>query len=1412
MDRAPGDRAFPFRSHPASPSSNSNANVSTSNLNKASVNMSHSTMNTNNNSAAVRVGSTVAPGYAQFGSTNGLRMRRVASRRRPQGSPGPGNRSLVAVTTTGAAGGGGGVVGDGSGGARSDNSFDGAFGTSPQSGSLLKRHGEISLVSPVYQHHSMDSMVDVASTASPFTQSPVGAFPGGAFPATVSRDSVTMQELMALQQQQQSQLKGVTVIYPQGASPTDPQIRMLDYASMQDALSADEGSANEDRVQVRVEGYYEGGNVNVLIPNDLPPSTLLYVLTASDGRDLMFKLTQYTLQLVICFLKMPSLFSPEVQVFTGPWAERLYKNYNTIRHGRSLFKIGRGLLNFFTVQTVCERMWMRYESAISRQACAVLLPVVTRVEKLLLLAGASPVWGRAMSRQLLHWAQAAELTPDQRRLEESQDFTAMDWRIQERMKVQKGSIYPGALLADDTFTHVAEAERSGNNNNNGTGGNVGAHVSGGSGGSRSPSSTHGGMFQGTAGASFTDWTQHTAMNAMDLSVPRGTAPRFTASLLPGSAAEDNVPLSSPERSTEASPVIARTSSPTGTARSVKDATPPLSSTASDRTDCPTTTTAAAAAPEVEAAKSIDTTPNAASSDKSGSSNNTNNDGTVDVNAGKEAASKSATSKLSPSKEVEASMSSSADDASGSTHHAAMPPFMHGTMPQLTEHDHLPGMTPSKLTANTQPMADSYDGENGDGGRVTLLRPLPRPTHNSSTTDAENSITCDDGFGLQLDSTVHEDTSSMPAMAAANSSREPMSMPDSWRPAMAPTVPPSQSDQFGYGPTHSFADHAGSLPSTATSARLLPPCENTEKSSGNGSNAAPSGTAKEALVSSSECDEMAGSAPAAAAAASAGDAPHNSLRVAAAASAFTGAPRHSKKVCPPFEMAPPLPVNTAVATPGAAVSPLWSPSSSLSAMPKYNGSRQPNEELNESDMSILSSEANSSFHVRPSGTSGAITAWMNELQPASAALPARLRKGVLQFSPLLMTLLGIRNLAAGLRRFLRDATLVSTERFATFTFIEVHRRAITRFINRCWLLVSIIDLILNTVRLLDPGWTKYATARQNIRCRCGCQGDEDPFDTVWRTHGFIARRKTDLFFPPLNLDYGAPFVSAISYMEAADPARLMPACSRCGCLYKELPSEAAVFDSEADVVVSPASPDTPGETVSVSTGLSRSTPAHASLPSETPFVFSVSRPSQAVSDVGESRSRATGAIEREKPRWVQMYEAEKQRIQETRRRNAGTGPSGRRETQKPGSGTTANTEVAGEPADLAPPPPLLTSAGRPLRSPLSRDANDDVFRRAAISDEREDKDMTGILFVPWMMRKFFDYVWLLRVHPNLTATLLLEARYLAEFYLSYKYCFSNYESFRGDAPLNAILHPYGAIAGIVSAAVGLLRVVESAPTS
>ncbi|KAK7194609.1 hypothetical protein NESM_000379400 [Novymonas esmeraldas] len=1251
------------------------------------------------------------------------------------------------------------------------------FGTSPAMPALLqhRHHGDpiVSLVG----RHSTDSMADLGSTTSPTSQSPALGFPFYA-----SKDSVNVQDFYTMhhhnhhnaQQQQQQHLtapKGVSIVYPHLSSPVDPYGRAVDYASAR-GMSVTEEDANEDRVQVRVEGYYESNGVGVLIPNDLPPSTLLYVLTASDGRDLMFKLIQYGLQLTICFLKTPSLFSPGVQVLMGPMAERLYRNYNTIRHGRSLFKMGRGLLNLFTLQTVCERMWLRYEHGIARAACAVLLPVVSRLEQGALLLGASPLWGRYVSCRLLRWVQAVQASPGHSRCDDIDDPSAPEWRAQHRLRDQQQqqqqqstAVVHGTLLADDMFVHVAEAERAAAPTATREREAKTAHGNSSSGIGRTLR-----RVAGYAGGAVVGAGAHaSAQSAFPLT------------------AEDSRTNTSAEQSEQQSPTTG-----SGSAGSAGVGGLPLLPRVPSRTLSTGSTSPASWGGHVSSGLTTAApTPSAAAAKRNSTS------------GGPASPPPCATGTLPLSVELELQRNAQPP----STLFAATAPDALGPPPTTAA---------ATMTAtNTTAAAAAADGV----GRRTLLHPLKRLTKEAAET-ADDSASSDEARDRRppgADSSVtHNGSSSMMPVARSPSSfgsvttplmpemasggglmpgEGPLSVPNHWQIACAPTVPPSQSDELvlpaptlPYPVAGSFSTLRLTTSSTSTAAPL--PCTSTVKSSSpststplDGADAgrpvhlqSPASTAPaEVSITTqpptrrpTDADETPPHGGA-----TAGDRPSTS---------------NSRNRCPAFVF------TTAAA---AAAPPSDAPRPAPHMATPTNTSSSPNDPnskaRDDSEVSLLSSGSSSSLHAQQNIPAHALSTWLREPQPASAALPVRWRKGVLQFSPLLMALLGLRNFAAACRRFLRDATLVSTERLLTVPFVEVHRHAITRLINRCWFVVSVIDLLLNTVRLLQPGWVKYATARQNIHCRCGCHGDDDPADMVWRTHGFIARRKTDLVFPPLDLDYGAPFVSSLAYVEAADPARLMPACSRCGFLYREVPSDS---ESETDAADGAGRGAAAAPRAAHGHNASLSAPATAGSLSDDGWRVDGHRGAR-------GSTGAVGVVEREKPRWVQLYNEEVQLGESQRLRS----PGGRRETQRPsteethatpaqelGARRSSNTVVGGTGDGLAadavrqrrrstaaPPPPPQSAA-----SP------------------------TGILFVPWLMRKFFDYVWLLRVHPNLTSTVLLEARCIAELYLSYKYCFGGFETFTADAPLSAVLHPCGAVAGIVSASVGLLRVMESAP--
>ncbi|CBZ32218.1 hypothetical protein, conserved [Leishmania donovani] len=1249
------------------------------------------------------------------------------------------------------------------------------FGTYPAMPTLQHRHPSDSIV-PLLGRPSLDSMCELLSNTSPSLQAAVPTF---SFYA--AKDNAAVQDCCTLANHH-SVPKSVTVIYSQPSSPSDAYLRGADHVSAR-GISVTEDDANEDRVKVRVEGYYENNGVGVLIPNDLPPSTLLYVLTASDGRDLMFKLIQYSLQLTICFLKTPSLFSPEAQMLMGPMAERLYRNYNTIRHGRSLFKMGRGLLNLFTLQTVCERMWMKYKSGISRTTCTVMLPVVSCLEKGLMSMGASPLWGRYLSCRLLRWTQAAQVTPGQGRSEEPEDSVVPDWRIQQRAHEQPSA--PSAkdtLLTDGVYTTsgVEKAERSVTAAQAASGsvaglkslkGNIGFAL-------RKVDGCPGGGGVGGGGAGSSQPTPPCAMVDSQTSTSRIQSEQPSPTTGDGAASKGMGKLSLLPRAPSgglsaegwggrASKIA--TASPTPNAESKREPSDPG---------------ALPCVPSGPAAGSASTT----SSGEEGT-------------AAPRAKPPHVTDTLLFGLEI------------GHQQHQR-----HGLTPSTTAN--ATASTFSLATAATAPILSAHYTADwvDNAGRKTLLHPLKQSSSiNTPTPTANSSITGDD-VGDHLhegveNSIIHNGTPMMPAARSPSygsitsqlmpelasgggltPADGPLSVPNNWRIACAPTVPPSCSDELVVDSTLpcSSVELLKPLKSTEALSTVASPSEEMTKVDGT-TNSSFTANSADTRTPPPQLLSVAGVS--------------TSMQAATASSVDnTGTAiydierngRHASPLrdrCTVSARSPQLPV-TAVLP--ASELPVMTPTRAASALdddPPLPAAT----DGKESDISLISSSTSSCLQERQGSHAGALSTYLRELQPASAALPARWRKGVLQFNPVLMTLLGIRNLAAACRRFLRDITLVSTERFGTLRFVEVHRHAITHIINRCWLVVSIIDLLLNTARLLQPGWVKYATARQNIHCRCGCYGDNDSSDKVWRTHGFIARRKTDLFFPPLDLDYGAPFVSSLSYVEAADPAQLMAACRRCGCLYREVLSDS---DQEGDEA----------EAADASGGVSMS-PSRtlAAMPKAAAAAATAASFSEDGHHRGENHRSATrkplstpGLAEREKPRWVQLYNEEVMsgESQQQRLRSPGT----RQEEQSPSSGEPQDSPVA----QLEKPRSngtLKSSAGDGQPADEIRQR-----RKSGAARERPAESSAGILFVPWIMRKFFDYVWLLRVHPNLTSTVLLEARCIAELYLAYKYCFGNFETFMSDAPLSAILNPYGALAGIVSASVGLLRVVESAPSS
>lgn len=1031
--------------------------------------------------------------------------------------------------------------------------------------------------------HSTDSMVDFFSNTSPASQQPP-PFPVSLYGA---KDSMALHDLPASPHQ-----RGVTVVYPLATSPTEAVPPNGMGASGLGSIRFPT-NANEDLAQVRVEGYYEVDNVRVLIPSDLPRSRVLYVLTASDGRDLMFKLVQYSLQLTICFLKTPSLFSAEALPFVDHWALRFFRNYNTIRHGRSLFKMGRGLLNFFTLQTVCERMWMRYGPRALEFVGPYLYAILLQLEQHGKRLGLPTAWLRRPLQLTWRWSHrgSSDDVPPEPFLSSWGAFSAPPSLVDRRP----------SLIEDDVYIHTSALEC-------GTGGtsatvpstvvesSVGLHPTteecfGSSGADRSEV---GSPMQNNSTARPFFFTSASKAAAAYL---QSTASRHRLHSDQSSSKEVGRTSSSSTAPQHAEMKNARTSR--------TSSRPPLSPSSPPPPPPPAEGPLAGTLPPVPPV-----TTNTIAADGAGAAS-------------------------SPGRQL------------------LLRPLRQSRQ-QAADYDG--DVESSGTDAATAVMAPISSFSSGGGGSPSGPPPSQHRT-NLASPDIFTTTT--------TSTTTPTPTASMPEDFASSG---PMSRHGRLTQIFAPTAPPSQADYLAASTNGGMAGDGWMLKDVTTRAAPAdgPPCVN--------GTAAAAGAATEAREPAAE-----------------------------------------------------PPAGDSLTADLGFVSP-----------------------CDNSDVSLRSSTSCSSFHVRSGAlgeSHGAGGRFAGELQPAENALPVRWRKGVLQFSPLLMTFLGVRNAAAACRRFLRDATLVSTERFSTFGFIECHRRTITHVINRSWFVVALLDVLLNTVRLLQPGWVKYATARQNIRCRCGCRGSEDPDDTVWRNHGFIARRKTDLFFPPLNLDYGAPFASNIAYLEAADPIHMMPACRHCGYLYKETPLE-----------------DDEGVVESGGGGGGR-------VEAESSSGWSA-----------KGREWGGGALgtpaASTKPRWVQLYDEEV-------RENGADGAL---------------------PVLTAPASNLTSSAAAYPEVPVNGNRLRPRRRREVIGD-----DADGIMLVPWLMRKLFDYVWLLRVHSNLTSTMLLQLRYMAELYLAYRYCFTDMETFRSDAPLDRILHPTAAVAGIISAAVGLLRVIESAPS-
>lgn len=176
--------------------------------------------------------------------------------------------------------------------------------------------------------------------------------------------------------------------------------------------------------------------------------------------------------------------------------------------------------------------------------------------------------------------------------------------------------------------------------------------------------------------------------------------------------------------------------------------------------------------------------------------------------------------------------------------------------------------------------------------------------------------------------------------------------------------------------------------------------------------------------------------------------------------------------------------------------------------------------------------------------------------AEAAFPENCRRSRHDFPLMGMTLLTVRNIASVLRNATRDLLFLSQSELLGFSaasntifglggYLKVNNYSrVQSFANRMWFFVSCCDLFFNTVRLLDRGWIEDAmTPETQMFCSCN-------FEELGK-HGRVIysmpKKKADMFFPPLDMDFGSVTPTTTKFFEAAPPKSMRPCCAVCGHL-------------------------------------------------------------------------------------------------------------------------------------------------------------------------------------------------------------------------------------------------------------------------
>eukprot|EP00796_Vickermania_ingenoplastis_P009536 gene9536-6693_t len=1305
------------------------------------------------------------------------------------------------------------------------------------------------LAGPYYS--TGDTMTDIlagASGANPITLLRNGS--GGSPTAQPSsagvRSAAPLSSPSGAVSVQASQAEGVSIIIPnqRGAMPPGTQQEAM--------LLAAEEEANADRVHVKVEGFYEQDEIGGLIPSEMPRSRILYVLTASDGRDMMFKTMQYTLLLIICLLKKPHLFSPGAEPFLDQWALRFYYNYNTIRHARSLFKVGRWILNIFAAQAALERLGMMYRRPLDRLRCALIRISLLPLAKLLRLRlprrcyttqedrerealalygqgnyeqGDSPASGTSSlaafpdgassnlpsspSTERDEEMETAELVASQRRRRfgsprslrqhhRADDGGFLTELHPKRRYVAGKKSNMEDMLAGGVYSHISKAEMSSPTTSTASPGETvdltsAGDVAGGHPGSPSltpPSDSNDGiLYRGPLKPRVVLSARHPAafptLSPVASPHARPSAVRDTTS--PRTAGDDSAYFSG----------SFGTSPPAGLSSKLpffSPSPPPAALSFASRPNG----TAMSSIIDFSFDGAESAAQHSSQQDGGGEKPTDDDDDAPEEDGG---APPRGPDNIRPKRR------------GGRLGRHLTPPRRAGVNEEdvnVTRFSLSDGMPPP-MDGHGQTRQNRYDDDDDDD--VALAPPRQMMEKTLGPNDRRPG-----GRFMDEDDDVEEGATHPPPSSSAMQDLNP-SFPKTEQPLVEGNRTPESRSSLTPPPPPRMA-RRGTFAPPAGGATTGPDVDPNNNNNNNNNNEeeeetdeddalfahaylGPSGTGRAAAArrdpklrpapivgknapvlepqplpiafgSGSDAGADIGQPK------QEGEGEGEGVR---SASIFSGSdislPDSSRGVFAP------------AAAPGrTAGSPvLLQPSlSNLMIDTTAGGRRRAALRLTPGPGPLTASATTALLHTPVSQAPAVATVSSDSdirlAQPSTTALPANCRKTPLQFRTTLMLLFLVRSLSAAVRRILRDVTLVCSERFFVLDRVERHRQQIHNTINVCWFIASSIDLILSTTRVFKQGWLQYAAYRQNVRCRCGCKKYEDPADLTYRHHGFVTRRKTDLFFPPLDMDYGAPVTSNIGFFEAADPASMKPSCARCGCIYDvpvqrvyaaenpaHTPNTAGPAGAnEVETIVRRAS-GSAGAAVVASVAAAGASPTGSMRSGGD--VSAVVSPSSAGSPVSRNFKRFEGLC-------ATMADAAKE------------AHANRRQSRDETAGVKMKTSGRSSPADGATVAGLRTTA-------------------AVLQKGRQQDEDVGLLLVPWVMRRLFNYAWLLTVHPNFSSTLLMHVRYMAEWYLAYQYTFGSFECHVRDAPLGKVVHSDGAVAGLLAALVVLTRVVKSAPS-